>query len=87
MTDTIITIDGRNYQLIYDAYLADNCFEAIAICTTDIADAVGYQPAYLITWSVIEGTENSDDYSFMADWENPDSVTRSGEYNVSTGRF
>lgn len=87
MTDIIITIDGRTYQLINDAYLADKCFEATAICTADTADADGYQPAYMITWSIIEGMDDADDYSGMADWESPDSVTRSGEYNVSTGSF
>lgn len=87
MTNFIITIKGRHYQMINDPYLADNCFEALAICTTDTADADGYQPAYMITWSIIEGMENAEDYSDMADWENPDNVRREGEYNVSTGSF
>lgn len=87
MTDTTITIEGRVYQLIDDAYLADNCFEAMAICLQDTADAEGWQPAYEITWSIIDGMENAEDYSFMADWENPDNVRREGEYNVSAGRF
>ena len=87
MTNTIITIEGRTYQIINDAYLADDCFEAFAICTTDTADDDGYQPAYQIVWSILDGMENAEDYSDMADWENPDNVRRSGEYNISTGSF
>ena len=80
--------DGKKYVLTQQAYLDgigdDVYFKATAICLQDTIDTDGWQPAYDVTWEVIDDDE---DLQQNADWDNPAVVECVGEYNLTLGRF
>ena len=80
--------DGKKYVLTQQAYLdgvGNNVyFKATAICLQDDIDGDGWQPAYDVTWEVIDDDE---DLQQNADWDNPAVVECVGEYNLTLGRF
>ena len=95
MTDIIISCNGRQYQLEQDAYADGIQFKAYAICLQDTPDEDGWQTYYEMYWYILDKyidydadgkpyvIQNCpDDESLLADWENPDGIIESGEYNV-----
>ncbi len=80
--------DGKTYVLLQQAYLStwynEPVYEATAIAETDQADEDGWKPAYQVYWEI---TDNDEDESNNADWDNPIDVTEVCEYNVNDGRI
>lgn len=89
MTNTIITFDGKTYQLIKDADMTNKgdtaIYEAPAIDTADKPDEYGTVPAWSIIWSILDDCD--------PDWDSPDDVLpyggthNQGSYQFSTGRI
>lgn len=86
-------LDGKEYVLTQQPYLENDrygeaCFEALAICTQDAEDELGYRTAYRVTWEYIDADNNDcTDYSDCADWDNPEEVRECGEYNIELNVF
>lgn len=92
MTNITISYEGRNYTLIGDAILTNHQFRAVyeakAVETNSTPDAEGWQTAYTVRWEISEdyNPEYQEEDS-ACDWDSPDTVEESGEYNHSDNRF
>lgn len=86
-----IQFEGRNYELVREAYPSGANSEAIfvaeAICLEDTPDAEGWQPAYAFEWEIIPEYADNDDMSTMCNWDHPDRIREIGEYNREVDRF
>lgn len=83
LTDTVITVDGVDYRLTKDAYMANNgceaAYEAVAIRTDEQPDEDGYQPTYRILWAILSGWDGEDEAEACA-WDEPCSIE---EYDLA----
>lgn len=84
LADTIITINGIDYQLTIDAYMTnsspfDCIYEAKAIRTDERPDEDGYQQMYIIQWSIRDDWDGTDEAD-ACDWGSPDSIE---EYDLA----
>lgn len=88
MTNTIIKYEGIDYRLIREAELTNHqmraVYEAPAIREGEVADEDGWQPAFTIRWEIINEECEPEN---ACDWDCPDEVLESGEYNPETGRY
>lgn len=92
MTNTKINYEGTSYTLIKDAFLTNHQFRAVyeapAIKEEDAIDEDGWQKAYIVRWEILDDYNSEcGDESLACDWDDPDEIIESGEYNASTGRF
>jgi len=87
--------EGREYILTQPAYLDYNgayCqpyyYHAMAICLADQSDSDGWQPAYSVEFELLD-TYNPDimEEDEACNWDEPDSVSRCGEYTLMGGRY
>lgn len=89
MTNTYITIDGIEYQLLNDACCDNNmsgeaAYFAHAIRTNDVPDEDGWVDVYDVEWAILDDYDGFDE-GFACDWGSPVSIECNGrQYNVNT---
>lgn len=79
--------ENRHYVLLQQAYIdgregrEDPYYTAIAVCSDDSTDELGFQPVYQVEWKILPETfeywgNGGDDEGDACDWKNPKSVVR-----------
>jgi len=89
-----IEFEGKEFILTQSTYLdydyiTGSCYyHAMAICPEDQPDSDGWQPAYSVQFELLD-TYNPDtmEEEYACDWNEPERVSRRGEYTLMGGRY